>query len=226
MRNVYPNELYHHGILGMHWGVRNGPPYPLGSGDHSSSEKKAGWRKSLGSNAKDTYKKARSKVSSGVEKSKKVGSKISEETKKASEKISNPIKDRWNNLSDEQKKTIKNIAIGVGVAAGAAVIGFAAYKLINKRISLKEASKEASKTSNIIANGKDVIHKNINSFGSLEISTIERKRGIGESTFKDGTTKYFKYVGNNPGIDISKSEYDLLKNVEDLYDKSLDFLFE
>lgn len=40
-------ELYHHGILGMHWGKKNGPPYPLGAGDHSASEKKAGWRKSL-----------------------------------------------------------------------------------------------------------------------------------------------------------------------------------
>lgn len=25
-------ELYHHGIKGQKWGVRNGPPYPLGSG--------------------------------------------------------------------------------------------------------------------------------------------------------------------------------------------------
>lgn len=40
-------ELSHHGILGQKWGKRNGPPYPIDAGDHSASEKKAGWRKSL-----------------------------------------------------------------------------------------------------------------------------------------------------------------------------------
>lgn len=39
--------LAHHGILGQKWGRRNGPPYPLDASDHSASEKKAGWRKSL-----------------------------------------------------------------------------------------------------------------------------------------------------------------------------------
>ena len=47
--NPYSTELCHHGILGMKWGKKNGPPYPLGPGDHSASEKKAGWRKSLDS---------------------------------------------------------------------------------------------------------------------------------------------------------------------------------
>lgn len=43
--------LAHHGILGQKWGKQNGPPYPLGASDHSASEKKAGWRKSLSSGA-------------------------------------------------------------------------------------------------------------------------------------------------------------------------------
>ena len=33
--------LSHHGILGMKWGKKNGPPYPLGSNAHSSAQNKA-----------------------------------------------------------------------------------------------------------------------------------------------------------------------------------------
>lgn len=31
MNNLFSKELMHHGIQGMHWGKRNGPPYPLDS---------------------------------------------------------------------------------------------------------------------------------------------------------------------------------------------------
>lgn len=48
MNELENNYLEHHGILGQKWHKRNGPPYPLGSGDHSKSEQNAGWKKSLG----------------------------------------------------------------------------------------------------------------------------------------------------------------------------------
>lgn len=32
------NAIYHHGIKGQRWGVRNGPPYPLDAEDHSTRE--------------------------------------------------------------------------------------------------------------------------------------------------------------------------------------------
>lgn len=34
-------QLAHHGILNQKWGVRHGPPYPLGGGDYSPSQRKA-----------------------------------------------------------------------------------------------------------------------------------------------------------------------------------------
>lgn len=49
--------LYHHGILGQRWGERNGPPYPLGADDHSVTEKRAGWRKSLDKGSERKYNK-------------------------------------------------------------------------------------------------------------------------------------------------------------------------
>lgn len=39
---LYHSELYHHGIKGQKWGVKNGPPYPLKAGARSAAERKGG----------------------------------------------------------------------------------------------------------------------------------------------------------------------------------------
>ncbi len=40
MRNqICPDELFHHGIKGQKWGVRNGPPYPIRKGNKKSVAK-------------------------------------------------------------------------------------------------------------------------------------------------------------------------------------------
>lgn len=80
--------LSHHGILGQKWGKKNGPPYPLGSGDHSASEKKAGWKKSLGGGRNENMY----------------------ESKRTAQNIKSD-----HSLTDEQKKWIKRGLIAAGV---------------------------------------------------------------------------------------------------------------
>ena len=102
-------SLYHHGIRGQKWGVRNGPPYPLSADDHSARERKAGWRESLSKKSGHTIRRSKQSPSS-----------ITTSSKEAtSEK---PRKER-RHMSARTKKILATTATvaALGVIAGVAI---------------------------------------------------------------------------------------------------------
>ena len=133
IRAPYSNEyeLYHHGILGMKWGVRNGPPYPLGSGDHSRSEEKAGWKKSLSGDGRESSKqKVRQQT---VSKAKKATNKVRTDKKDSSQKDSK----KGSKLSDEEIAQMKKVAKITGIAVGTTACLLAAGYLYTHRNRLR-----------------------------------------------------------------------------------------
>jgi hypothetical protein len=157
-----PDYLAHHGILGMHWGDRNGPPYPLGSGKGSSrsAEEK---RKTGSKVSKSGIQKRKNKISDSVEKTVKkyTGADKKEESKKTgrgagggsgssggkshyksvddarkelkSKDGENKILAKWDSLSDEDKKKVY-VAAGIVTTAVicGAVVGVKGYKNYNR----------------------------------------------------------------------------------------------
>lgn len=113
--------MYHHGIFGQRWGVRNGPPYPLDDEDHSARERKAGWKASLNNGRETSSKKEKTVNTSTNKKRKSVSFKQAHQMDKDS-KDSYKKNEKNKGLTDEQRKQIRNVVLAsaatIGVSAG------------------------------------------------------------------------------------------------------------
>ena len=147
MRNDFEsNYLAHHGILGMKWGRKNGPPYPLGASDHSAAEKKAGWRKSLDSSR--AYKQAKRIVgkTKPYESYKALnGKNRSRMTEMVNEHISDEQRSRLKSLRDEHKKLAAKTQSGHSKKADEA---FRAYNEETKKVTREILGKYGDKKLN------------------------------------------------------------------------------
>ena len=145
MRNDFSsNYLAHHGILGQKHGVRNGPPYPLDADDHSASEKKAGYKKSIGGGRNEelySEKRKKKKEQKQLAKEIKKATKKASSTDTAKKSVESLVKNR---ITDEQKKTLvaKMKKFNADTSKSTKEFSDAYNKEYNKRFKNKKPSDE------------------------------------------------------------------------------------
>lgn len=162
--NDWRDYLAHHGILGQKWGKRNGPPYPLDGSDHSASEKKAGWRKSLGGGESSSVRKKRRY--------------ITKETKRASKRYDKEIRKSDKEVTRAGKKYEKAAAKGSGSVNKKRELYEDAKRdnEFTKRLKDKELDRISKMTSKDIAEEKKLVKKN----------QAERRRNVQKEGFIGG----------------------------------------
>lgn len=141
--------LYHHGILGQKWGVMNGPPYPLGAGEHSPAERKHMKGGDTGPASLSKRKKGHVTSEGAKAKRKNISNLNGTDSKKGSngkspgknnvdyKKLSSSLTRYYVSQGKSQKEAAEmarqneiatKIAIGVAVGALAAGTAYAVYK--------------------------------------------------------------------------------------------------
>lgn len=166
------DSLQHHGILGMRWGERHGPPYPLDYKAHSQSEKRQNSKRSLSkySGSDDKVKAAR-KAAAKTYKSHKTVGEASEQHRKNLDEINAKARSsgeykralaienytyrkKLHDIeSTERGRAIaKKVLIASGTVAVVSLAAYGAYKVHNGKVLAKAAALSAkSAASNIPA---------------------------------------------------------------------------
>lgn len=127
-RNRRSSYLAHHGIKGMHWGARNGPPYPLDYSSHTVEQKRKNAKSTIDGDPDTTVKKSKGNSQNGnkrnqtgqdtweMDKDRRFMESLNTKSTKENKSITTKFKN--DEVHKNTKKIIAAAAIGVGVGAG------------------------------------------------------------------------------------------------------------
>ena len=193
------DELEHHGILGMHWGKRNGPPYPLGEGDHSASEKKAGWKKSLDGWRKSLDERRQKKVHEKDVKRK--AKYYQKEMNKLQKKESDLFlaKDDYRQFYEKVNRSAgKNLAIDPESKKGKQLLqesGILKQKMSQIDTYYRENRKQINKLINKMKSDPDIVYRTSEMFTTRSVNPKLRK----EMNNRFGGKKKYDYSSPTGG---------------------------